>query len=1201
MFDNDILQRTAMYGHLFNKNHDEERVRKAASLARKLVDQEFVIGFAGHFSAGKSSMINALTGEDLLPSSPIPTSANIVKVKKTDDEFAIVHRTDGSLVKYKGSRFFDAIKSFSKDGSEISLIEIGHPASKLPEAITVMDTPGVDSTDDAHRLSTESALHLADLVFYTMDYNHVQSELNFKFTKELLRYNENVYLIINQVDKHRESELSFDDFKKSVEDSFTLWGVEPKGIFYTSLKSKELPFNDFDKVKGIVEGSIVNWEEHFIKNAEQSLLKLKEEHMRFLENEKEECLSAYAEIVSEDEWNRYEEFSLDLKELKKRTSLLSGDEFYATFERERNDLLRNASISPFETRELLKEYLESKSPRFKVGLLFGAKKTAEEKTRRRNSLESNLSKLIHTQIEVHLKALMKKTLKEAGLMTDERSIEIDGMDLSVPFDEIDAQLNGSDVVTGDTVLNMTEQMKTAVQLVFRRKTDEWKEEMSAIAASTGNDQTEPLLQMIQELERKLAAISQVTEIEQKQTEFITSIASPSATLKKSSESMLQKWEKNSEIITMDLDELDSSASELETVAVVEQELEPIVEVQASGPDAGGIINQALHIAQSIMDIPGFSETANYLQNKADRLSHQEFTVALFGAFSAGKSSFSNALIGDRVLPVSPNPTTAAINRIRPLSAGKEDRTADVHLKEVKQMTDDVAFSFEALGMPVSTLEEAFRKAGDVLGKELEDESLHIHKSFIRAFEKGYPAYKEKLGTVMNVDESEFTRFVAEEERSCFVDSIDLYIDCPLTRHGITLVDTPGADSINARHTDVAFDYIRNADAILFITYYNHAFARADREFLIQLGRVKDAFELDKMFFIVNAIDLANNEEEAEAVLAFVEQELVTFGIRHPRVHGISSLQALEAKLEDRRDASMEAFEEHFHHFLKDDLKGLAVQALEEEAVKTVNRLAILIERAEMNRSRKAERMLELDRFEQEVRTRYANGFAEVIRKASSNELNELVYYISQRVFLRFGDFFKEGYSPSTFANHSAERALQLALAETVQMVGFDLTQELKVTNLRMLKFMNKLLKERERSEMRFLSEKDSSISPSPYEAADAEMLSFTAPFENPSMYKDVNRVFKNQKSFFERGERLVLKERLEERLKKDASIYLGKEKERIEFWADDWVEGEAEGLRLHLLTQSIKQIESERSLLQDTEQLEEWRAIHEKIQLKELG
>ncbi|MFC5603299.1 dynamin family protein [Sporosarcina koreensis] len=1195
MFDNkEILERTAIYGHLFNNNHDEERLRKAASLARKLVDEEFVIGFAGHFSAGKSSMINALTGEDFLPTSPIPTSANIVKVKKSDEEFAIIHRTDGSLVKYKGPHFFDAIKSFSKDGAEISLIEIGHPASKLPEAITVMDTPGVDSTDDAHRLSTESALHLADLVFYTMDYNHVQSELNFKFTKELLRYNANVYLIINQIDKHRESELPFEDFKKSVEDSFKLWGVEPKGIFYTSLKSDHLPFNDFEKVKGIVEGSIVNWQDHFLENAEQSLLKLKEEHMAFLEEEKADCKSAYADIVSDVEWNDYEELSVELSELKKRASLLSGDEFYATFERERNDLLRNASVSPFETRELLKDYLESKSSRFKVGLLFGAKKTAEEKARRRDSLASNLSNLIHTQIEVHLKALMKKSLKDAGLMTDERSIEIDEMDMAMPFEVIDAQFNVSDVVTGETVLNMADQMKTAIQQFLRKRTDDWKQEMSDLAASAGNEQSEPLLQTIQSLEQKLSAIAQVNEIERKQAEFIDSLAAPTAKLKAASESLLKHWEKKADIETIELDDLETAASVTETVAV-KQEQTNDREVHPTRSDAESVIENALHIAQSVMDIPGFSEMADYLRNKAERLSDQEFTVALFGAFSAGKSSFSNALIGDRVLPVSPNPTTAAINRIRPVAAGKEDRTADVHLKTAGQMTEDVAFSFEALGMPISSLEEAFRKAHDVLGKELENEGLHIHKTFIRAFQTGYPVYKDRLGTVMNVEQTEFTRFVAEEERSCFVDSIDLYIDCPLTRQGITLVDTPGADSINARHTDVAFDYIRNADAILFITYYNHAFARADREFLIQLGRVKDAFELDKMFFIVNAIDLANNEEEAQTVLSFVEQELAAFGIRHPRVHGISSLQALEAKLGGRQDSSMETFEQHFSHFLKDDLKGLAVQALEEEAAKAVNRLSILIERAEVNRTRKAERLVELDRFEQEVRARYANGFAEVIRKASNNELNELVYYILQRVFLRFGDFFKEGYSPSTFANHPADKALMMALSETVQMVGFDLTQELKVTNLRMLNFMNKLLKERERSEVRFLSEKDSSISPSPYEPDDAEMLSFAAPFDNPAHYRDVNRSFKNQKSFFEKGDRLVLKNNLEERLKQDASIYLGKEKEQIELWAEQWIEAEAEGLRLHLLKQSIKQIDSERSLLQDTEQLDEWRSIHEKI------
>ena len=81
--------------------------------------------------------------------------------------------------------------------------------------------------------------------------------------------------------------------------------------------------------------------------------------------------------------------------------------------------------------------------------------------------------------------------------------------------------------------------------------------------------------------------------------------------------------------------------------------------------------------------------------------------------------------------------------------------------------------------------------------------------------------------------------------------------------------------------------------------------RADREFLIQLGRVKDAFELDKMFFIVNAIDLAANDEEEALVQSFVGNELQKFGIRNPRVHGISSLQALQAKTEKQSNEMMD--------------------------------------------------------------------------------------------------------------------------------------------------------------------------------------------------------------------------------------------------------------------------------------------------------
>lgn len=85
-------------------------------------------------------------------------------------------------------------------------------------------------------------------------------------------------------------------------------------------------------------------------------------------------------------------------------------------------------------------------------------------------------------------------------------------------------------------------------------------------------------------------------------------------------------------------------------------------------------------AKLIQPLKGFQSLYKELTDKANRLEQQTFTVALFGAFSAGKSSFANALMGESVLPVSPNPTTAAINKIMASDAEHPHGTATVKLK-----------------------------------------------------------------------------------------------------------------------------------------------------------------------------------------------------------------------------------------------------------------------------------------------------------------------------------------------------------------------------------------------------------------------------------------------------------------------------------------------------------------------------------------
>ncbi|MFB5086735.1 dynamin family protein [Psychrobacillus sp. PGGUH221] len=1186
-----LKEKNALLATLFQRNLDEERFAKAKLFADKLENGTFTIAFAGHFSAGKSSMINALVDEQLLPTSPIPTSANIVTVKKTNNNYALVHFVDRAPVRFSGEYDIQLVKKYSKDGSKVSQIEIGHSTSSLPEGITVMDTPGVDSTDDAHRISTESALHLADIVFYVMDYNHVQSELNFQFTKQLLHYNENVYLIVNQVDKHREEELSFDAFKQSVANAFKAWSVEPKDIFFTSLKDKQFIHNDFKKVQEIVLNSINNKEQYFITSAHATLEKLADEHKQYLENEKAACLETFDGQLTEEEWNNKEDIKEQLEIAQKQSALQDISLWKKTFEEQRKEILENAVIMPYEVRDSLKTYAESMQGSFKVGFIGSKKKTEEERSKRLEDARILLEKVVLTNITVHLKQLMKSMLKDVSLLSNERANEIDGLDFEISSLFIADSLHEGAGITGDSILHYANRVQETVNRFFVRETDIWKEKMIIAMNENPVEDTEKADQKTEVLNEKILAIQSLEEIDERIHGFEQETKTPALAIRKERDQLLIAWDEERNSFQKSIAEYDPSleeqVQELETIAPIEQEEENSI----LSPEQ--VLKRANRIGEVLKELPAFKEEAEIIKRKAKRVENQQFTIALFGAFSAGKSSFSNALMGANVLPVSPNPTTAAINKIRPISEKHPHNTADVTFKTKEQLLEDVSFAYKQLGITIMSLDEAFDQASGAINQTVSEE---VHKSFISAFHKGYPTFQSQLGNVLRVNGEEFESYVAEEAKSCFVDFIDFYYDCELTRLGVTLVDTPGADSINARHTGVAFDYIRNADAVLFVTYFNHAFAKADREFLIQLGRVKDAFELDKMFFIVNAIDLAETEEEANLVKQYVQNELQRFGIRFPRVYGISSLQALKEKVGHLPvHEGMVQFEEAFHRFLEKDLKQIAVSSLDEEASRQQNKLLTLIEQTEKNLARKDERLKELREQEQKIRKRYSNSMSSVIAKEAKQELETLLYYVLQRVYYRFNEFFKEAYNPSLFSNQSANTALGIALKELLSMLRFDLEQEMRVTNFRVLQFIQKQIKQLEKEEIRVLKEWNESFTFTPHESEDRDLLEFVGPFEEIQKYENVKSYFKNNKSFFEKNDKEKLRDSLSEQTKIEAESYLKLEHDRLTKWADQYVDIETEAVRLKWLNESIIQIDAERNLLEQEETLAKWKEIYAKI------
>ncbi|WP_019155948.1 dynamin family protein [Robertmurraya massiliosenegalensis] len=1152
----ELTGKLAMFHHFFLHNDDTEQAEKTKQLLMKLHHQEYALAFCGHFSAGKSSMINQLIGENLLPSSPIPTSANLVKVK-TGEEYAKVYFKEGNPRLYPAPYDYEKVKSYCKDGDAIQSIEISHHTNVLPTDVCIIDTPGIDSTDDAHRIATESALHLADLVFYVMDYNHVQSELNFLFTKELTDAGKELYLVINQIDKHRSEELSFEDFKESVKHSFSDWGVEPERIFYTSLREEKHPYNDFNRLKQFIRSKFEDKENLLAPSIYRSLTNLVNHHQQFLKDKDQAALDKYEEqldgIPIEIQEQLPEQVEKARQSLQQISSLLREKE--KEFEDGLDSILKSAYLMPFETRSFAESYLEATDPDFKVGLFFSKQKTEQERAERLERFSLDFQEKINTQITWHLKEFLSKRFKQEEIDDMEVLTKVQELSVKFPKEMLANAVKKGARVSGQYVLNYTADVAELAKKSARQAVRELKENYLEIVKSKLHQQERSLQQEFDKWSHILHAWKKQEEIVSTQTtHFITMeqiLTGEKQPYKKEDLLTILSEEMETEVITeATFEEETVEKKAVKQDEAVKEQNKPFLANNTERMEA--VVRKLRFTSQKLEDVPGFKKISSHLKDKAKRLEEKGFTVALFGAFSAGKSSFANSLIGEKLLPVSPNPTTAAINKIMPIDENHPHGMVKVQFKQAQVLYEDINRSLGVFEVQAHSFDEALTQIKEILEHKIElDVYEKTHYSFLRAFFHGFDAYRHQLGKVLETDLKSFQDFVANEEKSCLVERIDVHYDCEITRKGITLVDTPGADSINARHTGVAFDYIKNSDAILFVTYYNHAFSKADREFLIQLGRVKDAFEMDKMFFVVNAVDLANDGAEKEEVLSYVKEELVRFGIRNPSLYPVSSLLAIQEKLGQlpSSQSGIHLFEEQFYAFISNDLTQIAIDAATAEWERALEQLRSYIHSAKEDKHLKQARIASLNAEMAEAKRSISNQTVERIRPRITQEIEELIYYLKQRVFLRFHDFFIESFNPSLLRDdgRNLKKTLERALEDFLTSIGFDFSQELRATTLRIETYMGKLLGESYQTVTKELLLLNDDLSFSQYQLGQVESLDFqnTLVALDRGMFKKALAYFKHPKSFFEKNEKRFMEESLQEILQAPVDTYLENEKNRL--------------------------------------------------------
>jgi small GTP-binding protein len=270
-----------------------------------------------------------------------------------------------------------------------------------------------------------------------------------------------------------------------------------------------------------------------------------------------------------------------------------------------------------------------------------------------------------------------------------------------------------------------------------------------------------------------------------------------------------------------------------------------------------------------------------LARLSDKLRENRFNLVVLGAFKRGKSTLINALLGEPVLPTAIVPLTSVVT---------------------------------ILGY----------------GEQLTIEVLFHH------------------GERRQISPSELVEYITEKgnpRNQKGVREVDITYPSEYLQDGVRIIDTPGVGSVYCHNTEVAYNYLPQVDAAIFVVTVDPPLSAAEQEFL------KDIREyVHKLFFVLNKVDYVEETERQEA-LEFTAQVLqANLATEHVMIFPLSAKLALEGKAKGQTHqvaaSLLPEFENHLRQFLYKEKGRVLLISCISGALKTIadSTLALKVER-----------------------------------------------------------------------------------------------------------------------------------------------------------------------------------------------------------------------------------------------------------------
>lgn len=288
-------------------------------------------------------------------------------------------------------------------------------------------------------------------------------------------------------------------------------------------------------------------------------------------------------------------------------------------------------------------------------------------------------------------------------------------------------------------------------------------------------------------------------------------------------------------------------------------------------------------AENVLKKLGLQTEAASCGDDAQTVDRETFKVLVIGEFKRGKSTFINALLGEKILPSYARPCTAIINEVK----FGEDKRALLYFRDEEDL-------------------DTSRVPSDVKAH------LRLHGS-----KKPVPPLEIP---VERIEEFAVIERGADQEESVSKTpyaKLEMFWPLPMCRNNVEIIDSPGLNEHGLR-TKVTTEYVPCVDAVIFVTACDMLASSSEidsiRKYIMSCGH-------DEIFFVCNRFDYIDESERQD----IIDRARECFGrmtkLGEEGLHFLSAKQALNAKIEAKANGGVA------------NLSGSGFDELEESLVK----------------------------------------------------------------------------------------------------------------------------------------------------------------------------------------------------------------------------------------------------------------------------